>query len=187
MKGPNRIPDIDESTMSAAQRRVYDLIRSSPRGVVEGPLRVWLNNPELAEHAQALGGYCRYKTSLEPRLSELAIITVGAHWRAGFEWAVHAPIAERAGIASSAIADIRSEREPALKDDEAAVYSFTRELLLTHQVSAATFERVTAIVGVAGAVDLVGILGYYSLICMTINAFHVPIPAGIPEPFEPPG
>jgi len=172
--------------MSAPQRRVYDLIRSGPRAVVEGPLRVWLTNPELAERAQALGAYCRYKTSVEPRLSELAIITVGAYWRAGFEWAIHAPIAEQAGITGSAIAAIRAGREPSLQEDEQAVYLFTRELLITHRVSDGTFDRLSAFVGLAGAVDLVGILGYYSLICMTINAFHVPLPTGAPEPFESP-
>jgi 4-carboxymuconolactone decarboxylase len=183
----SRIPDIDESTLSAAQRRVYDIIRSGPRGVVQGPLRVWLTCPDLAERAQSLGAYCRYNTSLEPRLSELAIITVGAHWRAGFEWAVHAPIAERAGVPAEAIAAIKAGREPSLKDDDLAVYSFTRELLVSHEVKATTFERLTSVVGPAGAVDLVGILGYYSLICMTINAFQVPAPAGTPEPFESPG
>jgi 4-carboxymuconolactone decarboxylase len=180
----SRIPDIDESTLSDAQRRVYDLIKSSPRGVVQGPLRVWLHRPEFAERAQALGKYCRYDTSLEPRLSELAIITVGAHWQAGFEWAVHAPIAEQAGVTGAAIAAIRSGREPSLRHDEQAVYAFTRELLVNHQVGAATFDELIAVVGESGAVDLVGILGYYSLICMTINAFHVPVPAGVAEPFE---
>ena len=69
-----------------------------------------------------------------PRLSELAIITVGAHWRAGFEWAVHAPIAEREGVSSAAIAAIKIGAEPALQDDESAVYAFTRELLVMHEV-----------------------------------------------------
>jgi 4-carboxymuconolactone decarboxylase len=183
----SRIPDLDESTLSADQRRVYDLIRSGPRGVVEGPLRVWLTSPDFAERAQSLGAYCRYHTSLEPRLSELAIITVGAHWRAGFEWAVHAPIAERAGLSSEAIAAIQLAREPSLKDDESAVYAFTRELLTMHEVRAATFERLTSVVGPVGVVDLVGILGYYSLICMTINAFQLPVPSGSPEPFASPG
>jgi 4-carboxymuconolactone decarboxylase len=32
-------------------------------------------------------------------------------------------------------------------------------------------------------VELVGILGYYSLVSMTINAFEVPPPEGAPQPF----
>jgi 4-carboxymuconolactone decarboxylase len=183
MRAP-RIPDLDESTLSADQRRVYDLIRAGPRGVVQGPLRIWLTSPDFAERAQSLGAYCRYHTSLEPRLSELAIIIVGAYWRAGFEWAVHAPIAERAGISSEAIAAIKSGRQPELEEDEGAVYAFTCELLQLHEVHATTYERLTSLLGQKAAVDLVGILGYYSMICMTINAFQVAAPPGTPDPFE---
>jgi 4-carboxymuconolactone decarboxylase len=37
--------------------------------------------------------------------------------------------------------------------------------------------------GTVALVELVGILGYYTLISMTINAFHVPLPEGVEEPF----
>jgi 4-carboxymuconolactone decarboxylase len=184
MNRNTRIPDIDEAALSVEQQRVYDLIRLGPRGVVEGPLRVWLTRPELAERAQALGTYCRYGTSLEPRLSELAIITVGAFWRAGFEWLTHAPIAERAGISAVAIDAIKNEREPILRNDEHAVYTFTRELLENRDVGARTFERLASFLGIPGSVDLVGLLGYYSLICMTIKGFRVSVPSGEAEPFE---
>ena len=93
-----RIPDLVLEKLSAEQRRAYDAIVSGPRGRVVGPLRVWLESPQLADHAQALGAFCRFGTSLPPRLSELAIITAGAFWRASFEWHAHAPMAIKAGI-----------------------------------------------------------------------------------------
>jgi 4-carboxymuconolactone decarboxylase len=102
-----RLPDIVVESLTPDQRRVYDAILSGPRGVVQGPLRVWLNSPELADRAQALGAFCRYHTTLPPRLSELAIITTGAYWKAGFEWAVHAPIALKAGLDPDAVEAIR--------------------------------------------------------------------------------
>src|SRR6202162_2531654 len=79
-----RIPDLVLEKLSAEQRRAYDAIVAGPRGRVVGPLRVWLESPQLADHAQALGAFCRFGTSLPPRLSELAIITTGAFRRAGF-------------------------------------------------------------------------------------------------------
>ncbi len=179
-----RIADIADITMSPEQRRVHDLIASGPRGVVQGPLRVWLHRPELAERAQALGAYCRYGSSLPPRLSELAIIITGAHWHAGFEWHVHAPIAVKEGIDPEAVEAIRTGREPALaRADEAAVYAFATELLRTRAVSEATFARARAALEPEGVVDLVGVLGYYGFISMTLNAFAVPLPEGAAEPF----
>lgn len=175
---------IDEAALTPAQRRVHDAILAGPRGVVEGPLRVWLLNAELADRAQALGAYCRYGTALRPDLSELAIIMVGAHWRAGFEWAVHAPIAAKAGIPDVVIEAIRRGEAPqGLLPEAQAVHDLTCELLRTKFVSDATFARAGEVLGRTAMIDLVGILGYYTLICMTINAFAVPLPEGAVDPF----
>ena len=59
-----RLPDIDPAALDAEQKRIHDEIVSGPRGKVEGPLRVWLTSPGLADRAQALGAFCRYGTSL---------------------------------------------------------------------------------------------------------------------------
>jgi 4-carboxymuconolactone decarboxylase len=181
-----RLPDIVPDQLSPEQRRVYDAILSGPRGIVEGPLRVWVNSPGLADKAQALGAFCRYGTSLPQRLSELAIITTGAHWQAGFEWAVHAPIALSAGLDPAAVEAIRTGRDPAFtQPDERAVYAFSSELLRNRRVSDETFRLAYDTLGQLGVVDLVGVLGYYGLISMTINAFEVPLPDGVEEPFPP--
>ena len=179
-----RLPDIDPAALDPEQKRVHDEILSGPRGIVEGPLRVWVNNPGLADRAQALGAYCRYGTSLPQHLSELAIVATGAHWKAGFEWAVHAPIALKAGLDPAAVEAIRTGAEPSFAAaDERAVYAFTTELLRERRVSEPTYAAALTELGQTGVIDLVGILGYYGLISMTINAFEVPLPAGAPEPF----
>jgi 4-carboxymuconolactone decarboxylase len=180
----SRPPVLEESQLSPEQQVIFDDIRSGPRGVVEGPLRVWLHSAALAEPAQKLGAFCRYGTKLPPRLSELGIITVGAHWKSGFEWHVHAPIAATVGIDADAIAAIKAGRKPDLsQEDEIVIYDFTRELLTTHHVSNVTYELAINLFGLQAIVELVGILGYYTFICMTINAFRVPVPSGSPEPF----
>ncbi|HEX5780055.1 MAG TPA: carboxymuconolactone decarboxylase family protein [Xanthobacteraceae bacterium] len=179
-----RLPDLAPEKLSPAQRKVYDAIVAGPRGVVQGPLKVWLNSAELASRAQELGAFCRYHTSLPKRLSELAILITGAYWKAGFEWFVHAPAGISAGLDPSAVEAIRVGQEPKFsKGDEAALYAFTRELLEKRRVSDATYKRAVEELGELGAVELVGILGYYALISMTIVAFQVPLPEGEPEPF----
>ncbi len=179
-----RLPDWTVEQLTAAQRKVHDAILSGPRGIVEGPLRVWLNSPELAERAQALGAFCRFGTSLPPRLSELAILVTGSYWRAGFEWHVHAPIAIKAGVGSDIAEAIRTGAAPSFAHaDEAAVYAFAHELLETRSVSEQVYRGATEHLGAKGVVELVGILGYYGLISMTIVAFEVPIPNDGQEPF----
>jgi 4-carboxymuconolactone decarboxylase len=179
-----RLPDLDPANLDEESKRVYDAIVAGPRGIVQGPLRVWLNSPTLADRAQALGAFCRYGTSLEPRLSELAILVTGAFWRAGFEWHVHAPIAADTGLSAGVIEEIRRGATPEfVRDDERCVYAFAHALWTTHRVSAEIYAEAECVLGRRALVDLVGILGYYALISMTICAFEVPLPEGAKEPF----
>lgn len=179
-----RISDIDPDALDEEQAKVYEAIRSGPRGVVQGPLRVWLHSPQLADRAQNLGAFCRYGTSLPARLSELAILVTGAYWQAGFEWHVHAPIGIESGLDRQAVEAIRTGATPHFaSDDEMAVYTFARELLTQRRVTDKTYAAAEAALGSRGVVDLVGILGYYGLISMTIVAFGVELPPGAKEPF----
>jgi 4-carboxymuconolactone decarboxylase len=70
--------------------------------------------------------------------------------------------------------------------EERAVYDFIRELYRTKRVSNRNYARVHALVGDAGMVEFVGILGYYVLVAMTLNVFRMPVPAGAPMPFGEP-
>ena len=179
----SRIPPLDVNTLSEEQRQVYDAIAAGPRSGVPGPLAAWLQSPGLAERAQELGAYCRYGSALPPRLSELAILVTAAHWRSGYEWYVHAPIALRSGVGEAAVEAIRRGEEPAFDDPEQrVVHRFATELLTTCRVADETFQRALAAFGPRAVVDLVGILGYYGLISMTINAFEIPVPDGA-DPF----
>lgn len=179
-----RLRDINETDLSPEQAKIYHAIKSGPRGVVEGPLRVWLNSPDLADAAQRLGAFCRYGTALPPRLSELAILVTGAFWKSGFEWAVHAPIAQEAGLTPKVIEAIRQGQPPLFaQKDEAMIYAFSIEMHRDHAISSATYSNAVSAFGEKAVVDLVGILGYYTLISMTINAFEVPLPKGASDPF----
>jgi 4-carboxymuconolactone decarboxylase len=179
-----RLPDLTYENLSPQQRQVHDAIVAGPRGRVEGPLKVWLRSPGLATPAQELGAFCRYGTSLPKRLSELAILITGAFWKAGFEWHVHAPIAIEAGLDREAVEAIRTGKRPALsRPDEAAVYEFASALLRRRRVSNAVYRRAVSELGDLATVELVGVLGYYGFISMTIVAFEVPAPEGAAEPF----
>jgi len=174
-----RLPALAAEEMTPEQRTVHDRIASGPRGGVRGPLALWLHRPELADRAQALGRYCRYETCLPARLSELAILTTARIWDADYEWQAHLPPARKAGLSETVIVALGKDMTPAFgSPDEELVYSFTRELNLTRAVSDDLFARTVAELGPDATVDLVGILGYYSLISMTIKAFDVPSPDG---------
>lgn len=179
-----RVPEFVPAQMTAAQRRVHDAVVAGPRGVVEGPLRVWLQSPSFAEPAQALGAFCRFGSTLPPQVSELAILVTAAFWRAPFEWCAHAPLALRAGIDPQVVEAIRTGTTPKLShEDQAAAHALARELTETHRVSDDTYRRAVAALGLPSVVELVGLLGYYALVAMTIKAFEVSLPPGASDPF----
>ncbi|KVE85522.1 carboxymuconolactone decarboxylase family protein [Burkholderia cepacia] len=175
-----RIATLAPEHMSDEQRQVYDAIASGPRKGVRGPLAVWLHRPKLASCAQALGQYCRYDSSVPPRLSELVILSMGRHWLAEYEWAAHKPFALEAGLSIDVIDAIRDGVEPPfVRDDEKLVHAFVTQLHERHGIDDALYAALVDTLGEGAVVDLVGIAGYYTLISMTIKVFNVPPPAGV--------
>lgn len=169
-----RIPNLEPDNLTDEQLAVYNDIVSGPRGVVRGPLAIWLNRPGLADKAQALGQYCRYDSSLPPILSELAILVTARIWDAEFEWQAHVKHAQKAGLAQDIIDALRQDKEPEFQsEEESVVYNVARDLNLNRKISDELFAQAESVLGRERLIDLIGVLGYYSLISMTINAFEV--------------
>jgi 4-carboxymuconolactone decarboxylase len=186
MQSP-RLAKLDENNLTADQRALADSIKSGPRGQfkMSGPFAIYLHAPTFGELAQKLGGHLRFKTGVSPRLSEFAIMCTAQHWKAQYEWAMHEPMAEKAGVKPQTIRDIQSGRAPkSAPRDEMAIYAFIKELYAKKRVSTGVYNRVKKLLGDAGVVELVGILGYYAMVSMTLNTFKAPLPQGMKAPFK---
>jgi len=182
-----RLPKLAVDTLTPEQQALAESIKSGPRGQFKmaGPFAVYLHSPGFGELAQRLGGHVRFNTSVPPRLSEFAILVTAQRWKAQYEWAMHAPMAEKQGVKPQTIRDIQAGRAPkSAPRDEMAVYAFAKELYAKRRVSEANFKRVRKLLGDAGTVELVGILGYYAMVSMTLNVFRVPLPRGMQAPFR---
>ncbi|MFC1885702.1 carboxymuconolactone decarboxylase family protein [Thermodesulfobacteriota bacterium] len=172
--------------MTPEQRRVYEAIVSGPRGTIVGPLRAALHSPELADRWQHLGAFLRYKTTLPNRLGELAILVTARRWNSQVEWYVHAQAASKAGISDEVIEAIRVAESPVFSDpDEAAVYEFSRELQVFGQVSEKIYRQIQKRFDTVGVVELTALIGYYTMVSMTLNVHDIPLPEGVVPPLEP--
>jgi 4-carboxymuconolactone decarboxylase len=185
-----RLPVLTEDKLDDAQRALLESMRAGPRGArvrLGGPFGVYMHAPQYGELTQQLGAFVRFKTSLEPRLSEFAILCTARMWRAQYEWHAHAPIAEKAGVKPEAIRDIKAGRTPKkAAKDERAIFDFIQELYKKRRVSERTYKRVQGFLGDKGTVELVGILGYYTAVSMILNIFNVPLPEGTAPYFAEP-
>ena len=177
-----RIPLPSRDDMTAEQQAVHDQVVSGPRGVMIGPLRAAIHNAELAGRWSKLGESLRFGTTLPKRVTELAITVTGRRWTSQIEWHVHAAAALAAGVPGDAIAAIRVGAAPALSVEDAEVYEFTRQLQQSGEVPLAAYRAVEARWGVRGVVELTAVIGYYTMVSMTLNAHEIPLPDGVAEP-----
>ena len=176
---PERFPTIANEAMTAEQREVLAEVLAGPRKGAPGPFKAMLRSPGLMRHAHKLGAYVRFESIIPPRLNELAILLTARKWTAQFEWFAHSRLAREAGLDEDIIAAIREGRRPAaMQDDEAAVHDFTHAMLHTGSVDDGLHEAVKRLFGERGVIDLVGAIGYYSLVSMVLNVDRTPLPAG---------
>lgn len=180
-----RFPRLTPEQMTGAQREVAAQIAAGPRGEVRGPFVALLHHPELARRIQALGEQLRWHGTLPAALTELAVLVTARRWTCQHEWYMHEKLARKAGVADATIAAIAEKRPPeGLSPDEAAVYAFCAEAHASGRVGDAAFEAVCARFGREGALELLVLCGYYSMMAMVLNTAGLPLPDGAPPPLK---
>jgi 4-carboxymuconolactone decarboxylase len=190
--GGGRLPAKPRDALDDTGRAVWDALTATrgaelvgaDEGLV-GPFNAWVTAPRIGRHLSALGAALRFETSVDRRLIELAIITVGAHWKAEFEWWAHAAMARRHGIGDAIIDAIGRGSEPDLTaDDERVVHTVARQLAETGRLDQPAWRAGRELLGDAGLVELVTLCGYYTLVSFTLNAFEVALPPGAEAQWE---
>jgi 4-carboxymuconolactone decarboxylase len=180
-----RFAPLKAEELSPAQKAWVDVIAVPPRNAKFGnpPYRAYIRSPDLAPRLSALSDYLRWNTSLPPRLSELAILIAARQWTAQYEWFAHYPLALKGGLDSKIVGDIAAGKRPEnMKDDEAALYDLATALYRDKKVTDAVYKAALDKFGERGIMDIIGIIGYYDLVSMTL----ITMQAGPPNDSVPP-
>jgi 4-carboxymuconolactone decarboxylase len=185
MAQETRFPRLAPEQMTPQQRAVAAEIAAGPRGEVRGPFIPLIHHPELARRVQALGEQLRWKSRLPPRLLELAVLVTARRWTCQHEWFMHEKLARQAGLSAALIDAVARRGElPAAGEDEQAVYAFCRDLHDTGRAGDAAFKNIQERFGLEGALELVALSGYYSLMAMVLNTAGMPLPGGAEPPLK---
>jgi len=180
-----RFPKLTPEQMTPVQREVAAEITAGPRGEVRGPFIAWIHHPELARRLQALGEQLRWKSTLPPQLIELAVLICARRWTCQHEWFMHEKLARQAGLDPQILASLaKGEKPKALSPEQAAVYDFCKDLHATGCAGDAPFEAVRAKFGLEGALELIALSGYYSLMAMVLNTAGMPLAGGAEPPLR---
>lgn len=180
-----RLEPIEMNNLTSDQQTVVDKMLEGPRGGMRGPFESLLRRPELCDRVQHLGAYCRFDTTLDRDVAELAIILTGKHWKAQFEFWAHARLAREAGVPDAIIEAVRDGSQIKTNNKSyQAVNDFLTEYFETNRVSDPIYHQARQALGEEGIVDLVGLVGYYSLVSLTLNVFEVGLPEGESNPLR---
>lgn len=148
---------------------VVDAITAS-RGALQGPFTMFLHSPDLAGRVAHLGAYVRFEGSLDMRVRVLAAMTVAREFEAMYVWGAQTGGARRLGVPEATIDAIRDKQSRGIPTPDAQVVDFTRQLLTKHRVDDATMKAMRARLSDDELIQLTGAIGYYSMLCMTVNA-----------------
>lgn len=193
----SRLPELPRDRLGEAERALYDAITGGKRsasgaassyitagGGLRGPFNALLHAPHVGDALQRLGEQLRFDGVLPARQREIAVLCVAAHWRAQYEWWAHARIARECGVAQAVVEAIRRRERPELDDAcERVVHECARALLDEKRIPDPLYEQAMARIGETALVELVVLIGYYSLISMILVGFEVPVPEGETPPF----
>jgi 4-carboxymuconolactone decarboxylase len=191
----SRLSYVDAARLSQEQKELYDSIAAGPRaakraslvdaeGHLTGPFNAFLHLPAFGKHWSAIGEGLRFRTNLDRRLFELAILIIAVHWQSGHEWAAHARLAREAGIEQTVIDAMRRGERPVLnKPDEDAVFRFVHELVTERRAGDSAYAAIMAVLGEGQVVELANAVGYYVALAAMLNAFDVHPPKGLDDPW----
>jgi 4-carboxymuconolactone decarboxylase len=148
-------------------------------GSLMGPFHAMAMRPAAGEHMAALGGVLRFRNAAPNNLLEIAICTVGAHWKSEFEFWAHRRMAVDAGVSEAALDAIAAGESPSFDDDaERLVFEWASSLVTTGHTTQAQYDGLVAAVGVDAVIDLTLTCGYYCQVSFLLNAFDVQLPDG---------
>ena len=183
----SRLPHLQRQQLDDTGRSLWDLVTRTrgpgivnQEGVLSGPFNAWLYAPSVGTKLTELGALLRFQTSVDQRLIELAIITVGAHWKSEFEWFAHSRLALECGVRERTVESIQQGRVLETdRNDERIVYAVAHDLVTKGTIDDALFKSAVDLLGPQGTIELIAVCGYYCLVSFTLNSMNVPLPPGV--------
>jgi 4-carboxymuconolactone decarboxylase len=178
-----RIPDGAASDDPAVEE-LYERL-AGKRGHVGWMYRSLLNAPEVTERVSALGTYLRFESSeLPPEAREAVILATAAELGAAYEWAQHAPIAREAGVSAEAVNALRAGRRPTGVSPAADIaLRIASDVLAQRSIGESTRDKAISVLGLAGLVETVVLVGFYAMIAGVVRSFDIEEAAGTPDVF----
>lgn len=182
-----RLPDPHE-TLDADDLKIFEHMASA-RAHAEGRAQLgevyvrMFNNPGVAAKVGALGEHLRFHGTLPDAVRELVILRYAVRQASGYEWSHHQRPARLAGIEQTVIDELTAGKLPtSLPDASRAVLEAVDAVHAKQSIPDGVQQRIVAVHGVKGVVEVVALCGLYAIMSYMVFAFDIEIEDGLPDP-----
>jgi 4-carboxymuconolactone decarboxylase len=167
---------VDE--MSPEMRSAYDNTRQL-RGVVPGPHKIWLANPGLSKAIVPTGAYFQTASSLTKPEIEIVTSIINGRWLAAYSNYEHEKIGvEVAGLDPQKVEALIAGLPTSFDEPrQQIVYELAAALAQPRVVPLGLYRRAKETIGDKGIVDVTVLMGWFTMVSLTLAAFDVPASA----------
>src|SRR5258708_35103290 len=138
--------------------------------------RLLVNSPGMAKAFHGIGGYIRNKSTLDPRLRELAILQVGWMEKSEYEFTHHVKIGKEFGVTDEDIQGLFAETEgkpSRLEPLAKSILKGAREMVRDIGMSEATFAEIKKDLSNEHMTDLVLTIAYYCAVVRVLATMKI--------------
>lgn len=172
-----RLPYVSRDELPEDARAFFDS-RRLPSGQPMNIHRMMAHSPKLMLLRSAFAGALLNETRLDPRLRELALLTVGRVTAATYEYHHHLHFGRRAGITEAQIAALPVwQRHPAFSEQERTVIRYAEEMTRDVRVADATFAAIRELFDDEQIVELTLAIAHYNSTVRFLEALQVDVEA----------
>jgi 4-carboxymuconolactone decarboxylase len=169
-----RYAEIPYDQMTPEQQEGYRSLIET-RGRLPGPTKIWVHNPKLAKAAGPLGAHFRTGYSLSEREREIAVVIINSKWHSIYPTNAHERAGKAAGLPADKVEALLSGLPTSFTDKrEQVVYEMAMCLSQSRWVSKGLYDRAVEALGHVGITDVICLMGYYSMVSMTLAFYDVP-------------
>jgi 4-carboxymuconolactone decarboxylase len=169
-----RYAEIPHDQMTPEQQAAYKTLTET-RGGLPGPTKIWVENAKLAQAAAPLGRHFRVGYSLSEREREIAVVIINSKWHSIYPTGAHERAGKNAGLPADKVEAMLSGIPTSFDDKrEQVVYEMAMCLSQSRWVSKGLYDRAHEALGHVGVTDVICLMGYYTMVSMTLAFYDVP-------------
>jgi alkylhydroperoxidase family enzyme len=174
-----RLPYLRREDLAESDREIYDQFEKE-RGMPPGHIHQTVANaPNLLRRFLAMANELRHGTQLDPKLRELALLTVGRLTGADYEFVHHWNMALRLGVAREQLEHLAEfENAPVFNEQERAVIRYAAEATREVKVSDATFAAIRRFLDNRRIMELAMNVAFYNAVARIIVPMQVELEPG---------